>query len=294
MYLQKSRGKRFLRTVRRAASGVLLHARLSERGLGRTRWIHRFGFGTVYGLFLKAHRIKPDKRVYNLLQSFKNYIMVLDPIIDSPEYRNGIVGQFDVRKLKSIPESRQLASGFLEQLNKISLSKEQKKEILRIFTEFRRTATENIARTMKDPFARKEDVLRGIEGTGGLFIGTASDIASICYGLNAERRAISRTAFENFTNGLDLMDDMKDAAIDYGIVQNSIVSISIKYPGEHKRLQEIALKRRRKLSKRWLATNMPRTVEEAAIEFEKYMEKIPKNNRTKEIAEAARDAFYSF
>ncbi len=283
----------FWRSVKRGIGGAITHARMTEPQLAKKKLVHRAGFGTIYNLFLKTHSKRPKKQIYNILQAFKNYVMVLDPIIDSASFKPRQQKKFSRKELRAIPETREEARIFAAQIKKADLSREQKKKILRVVGRARINVVKTLEKTMENPFASKEEVFRGIEGTAGLFMGTVSDMASICYGLNERDMRLSRTAFENFTTALQIKDDMRDSCNDFGIVQNSIVSISKEHPKEFQRLKEKSKTLKdKKLSKKWIYANMPKTMKEAEMFFEHYMNNIPKNDKTKGITKACRDAFY--
>jgi len=237
----------------------------------KTRMKLSIGFGTVYNLFLRANSKKPDRQTYNLLQALKNYVLFIDPVIDSPDFKARAGKKFSPLDLRAIPESQKGANEFASLLKKSAFSREQKRQIVRIFGDFRRKAVAGIHQTMQNPFADKEKVFRGIEQTSGLFLGTASDIASVCHGIGEQEARVLRTAFENFTNALQIYDDMKDALIDFGVCQNAVVSIAKEHQEEFSRLQEaVRTQAGKKLSKKWIQKNMPKTMAEATKYFEKY------------------------
>lgn len=282
----------FWRTAHRAARGTYLHVRLSDRKLGKRGIIYRAGLGTVYDLFLKMHSRKPDRGAYNLLQAFKNYALILDPIIDSQNFREKMAERFGTAELRAMPEQQRLVLDFTAQLRALKLPREKERKIMHIMALFRKTAAKGIWETMQNPFAGKEEVFRGIEKTVGPFLGTASEIAGEIYGIGESDARLSYKAFENFGNALQILDDARDAAKDYGIVQNSIVPISLQYTEAHRKLKQAAVSRR-KISRRWIYRNMPNTMRDAEAKFEEYIARIPPGEKTASITMAAKDAFYN-
>ena len=284
----------FWRSALRGSRGALMHAKLAKPPrLGKGRIMHRAGLGTLYGLFLKANSREPSRKVYNILEAFKDYVIAVDRNIDSAEFAPRQRARFSGRDLRVIPEPRAEASELRRMLDRAKLTPEQKKRVVRIIGEFRRKALAAAERTMQNPFAGKEEVLRGIEGTGGLFLAAISEISSVCHGVGPEKALVSRKAFENFSNALQIKDDIKDAPEDWGIRQNIIASISLEHPEEHRRLREkAAAGRNKKLSMKWLSANAPKTAAEAVRLFEQYTARIPNTGATAEIKKACVDAFY--
>jgi hypothetical protein len=281
--------RQFLKSAALGVKGGLTHLRLSRRGLGKIRWTHRAGFGTVFNLFTKVSGKKPDKDIYNLMQSFKNYIMVADPILDSAHYNPRIKRVFTTRDLKKIELIKADASEFVKQLNKMNLPREKKKAIIKCFSDFRRRVIKGINRTMKDPFVSKEEALLGIKETVGDFLGTSAEMAGICYDLEKKKVSELREVFEVFGTSLQLRDDMRDYSLDYGIVQNSFVSIAMSNRREFELIKSMQGK---KLSKEWIRTNMPNSLMQTTATFEQILRRMPSTNTGNKIAQVCRDAYY--
>ncbi len=285
--------KRFYRTGKRAVRGLYRHVSLGSRKLSQTRLRFRVGMGTVYDLFLQSHRKKPDKHLFRLLQSFQNYVMELDPVFDSPSFGPRQNKRFGIRDLKAIPMEGKLAREFVLQLEKTPLPMETKKELLRTFFHFRKQAVKNIETTMLDPFGNERTVFEGIAGTAGLFLATASDLACQYHGITGLEKKQSHDAFLNFTSGLQILDDFRDATRDFGVVQNALVSISTRFPIEHDRLRQKSRQHNRVLSVSWIRKNMPFSYGTAVDAFEAFVKRIPAQPAFAPVRSACQDAFFA-
>ncbi|GEM_PF-2715816 len=282
----------FWRSAARFGKGALLHAALSRSGIAKGNPKHVLGFGAVYDLFLQASSKTPNRQAYNLLQAFKNYVLLSDTVFDSPDYFPRQRKKFGIKDWKAIGPARASAKDFVGLLKKSGLNRQQQKQMVVVFSEFRKKAAIAVERTMQNPFASKEEALAGVCNTTGLFFGTIAELAGIAHKVNAQRLRETKTALANFANALQIKDDLRDAVMDCGKVQNTVVSISLKYPEEHSRLLEKArTSAGMKHLEEWVAANLPKTKAEATRTFEQFVERIPKTKNTARIIRACRDIF---
>jgi hypothetical protein len=230
-----------------------------------------------------------NKDIYNLAQAFKNYVIELDALIDKSSAQVRKKRSFNRKDLDELIEIKPFITDFLKQLKQMNLNKGQRDRIIKAFAKFRRRATIGVDRSVRDPFADINEVMKGIEQTGGEFFGTTVEIMATAYGLNSKQVNELNGAFQTLGTAMQFRDDFRDCSHDFGIVQNSTISIAKKYPLEFARIEKV---KQQEIPRMWARKNLSETMKEVDRLFEYYLDKLPKTKQGQYLVQVCRDAHY--
>lgn len=280
--------KNYLTYLSKGTRGALTHLRLAQpRKIKKLR--AGAAFGSLYNLITQFTQTKLNKETYNLTKTFSDYVHTIDIIIDNPNYTPRQKAQFSVHHLKQSAELNTQLNKFVNQLKRTKLTKEQKNSIIKLAAQFRRKTVKEVEETMKNPFDSKENTLRGVEQTTGEFLGTIAQMHAIMHNLSLKQTTETKKNFKTIGCALQLRDDFRDCALDYGHVQNTTVSVAQKYPKE---LEKIQQRRQQNIPRDWARKNIPKTFFEITQTFEKYIEQLPNNPQANKLAKMCRSLFY--
>ena len=285
--------KSFWRSFGRGVLGFRTHSRLGYNKGVFMRPFHRGVVGTMYNQILRDIGKPRSKTAYQMLLSFTDYIMAIDPILDSPDFVHRQSKQIGLRDIKSLDVSRERASLFVKLLKNSNLSKEKKSQIVKVFSNFRRNAGEGVHKTFQDPFADYLEVAKGVNMTAGEMFGTFAELACVLHDVPRQQTIVLRDAYKTCSNALQFVDDIKDCLKDYGVQQNLLIGLA-KTNSQESGVLERQSRKRSEVSIGWVCKNLPQSFARAEMEFLKLLNAIPNYSGRDSLIQFAKDAFYGF
>ncbi len=220
-----------------------------------------------------SERSKIKKESFLATEALNDYVLAVDDLIDRMDHPDL---KRDYLAYKKYLPARKSISGFVRQVKKMPLTREEKREIYKTTGKYRREAFSTLQEFYTKPKPTLKEILEMKEKTTG-GMGTAFvSVLNILERVPKEKRSAVEKAFSEVFMAAQVADDMCDIHSDYAQrVPNIAIGVLQKHPQEF----GAAMKMQR-VSFNAFKQACPNTFKELIEIYNHYTARIPQNSQS--------------
>jgi len=215
---------------------------------------------------------KPDLSI--LAEIFIRYNCQIDLFVDNFDSKS--IWQGEIRCIKYAPGVEEVLVGFLRHLGAIKIPPTAKRNIIKLFANYRRGALNAMKHWASSTQETISETLKDKSATAGDLFATWSDILASLYDVPEATKTKAHDAFFNFCMMVQIIDDLGDTPVDHvHNTQNIFVEIVKQTPQEWKNLED-HLRNHKKpfISWPWVRANIPQSYQKMFSLYDDYANKL--------------------